>query len=257
MNNILTAKVGNKWLFIPLGTILGLFILTTGCLWLFGMTGPIPRFTLDPGNPGRIKPIDWSWWHAYAEMLNGHKYVMLTFDDGPAEDASINASILETLEKHHAHATFFSVCRNALKPGGAEALKANVTAGHVIGNHSFSHLPFPKLPPEATEHEVLDCAKILSGITGKEIRWFRPPWGQTSAALTATLEHNHMKNVLWSSNSGDTWLHNPEQINALTEVEVEDGAILLMHSNAVEAQALDKSLSLLESHGYRFVVPEE
>ena len=256
MRKILTAKISNQLGFLVLGGVGVIFSLFTMIFWIIGLKEAPPRFILDPMDSGRIMPVDQSWWRTAADGVHGRKYLMLTFDDGPA-NREINETILKVLEKHHAHAAFFTVCKNALSEEGAQNLKTLLAAGHVLANHSYSHAKLIDLGLDAVAQEVVQCQKTLADITGKEVKWFRPPWGQNSPALLETLETHKLQDVLWSANSGDSWLHNPADVTEITLAEVDDNSIVLMHSNRVEALALDESLTRLEAKGYRFVLAEE
>ena len=65
--------------------------------------------------------------------------VALTFDDGP--DPRTTPRVLQLLEDFGVRATFFMVGDSAAR---APALVREVAAaGHAIGNHSWSHPPFP------------------------------------------------------------------------------------------------------------------
>jgi len=256
MRGFLTAEIHGKWLYMPAGIATAILVLSAAVLWLIGLQNPTPRFILDPQAPGRIQAINWPWWREYADLMHGRKYMMLTFDDGPADQAT-NDAILNTLKKHHAHAAFFIVCRNAQNPAGVQTLKTLIAEGDPIANHSFNHHKIPKLADAELQHEVGDCQKFLEESTGQKIKWFRPPWGQPTPALETALKQYHMTDVLWETNSGDCWLHTPEEVNSATMLEANNGAVVLMHSNHVEALALDRSFTMLEEQGYRFVLADQ
>lgn len=255
LKKILTAKISDQYLYRAFFSVVLIALLAGAVFWLIGLPEPHHRFVLDPADQGRIQPIDLPWWRDYANRLHGRKFVMLTFDDGPG-DREINETILRVLKKHHAPAAFFSVCRNARNEAGAQNLRAVAAAGHVVANHSFSHARLAEMPIGDLDREIVQCNQLLTDITGTQVNWFRPPWGQNSPAVLATLKAHHLRDVLWAANSGDSWLHSPEEVTRITMLEVSDNAIILMHSNEVEAKALDKSLTLLEEQGYRFVLAE-
>ncbi|HKE55684.1 MAG TPA: polysaccharide deacetylase family protein [Pyrinomonadaceae bacterium] len=70
-----------------------------------------------------------------ARVETSQKVVALTFDDGPTPDAT--SRILATLEQEHVRATFF-VIGGELEQHLNEGKKI-VTAGHELGNHTYSH----------------------------------------------------------------------------------------------------------------------
>ena len=189
-------------------------------------------------------------------MLHGRHYLMLTFDDGPSDPAT-NMRILNILDEHHAHAVFFAICRRADLPGGPSVLQAIVAKGHVVGNHSYTHPHLPALTPDRLHEEVVKCTQRLEHITGHQVHWFRPPFGESSDRVKAELERDGMKEVMWEANSQDTWQKKPEQIEHWSTTQLSNGGILLMHSFATTADALDRTLTHLEKMGYRFVLAEE
>src|SRR5437016_11856947 len=71
----------------------------------------------------------------YPVYCGGHtgRYVALTFDDGPG---STTATVIRTLRRFHARATFFVVGRNI--SGRAATIKQERAIG-AVGNHSWSH----------------------------------------------------------------------------------------------------------------------
>ena len=64
------------------------------------------------------------------------KKIWLTFDDGPEEE--VTEFILETLKKLNIKASFFLIGKNIQE--FPELTKEIIKEGHIVGNHSFSHL---------------------------------------------------------------------------------------------------------------------
>src|SRR5580693_8052181 len=60
--------------------------------------------------------------------------IALTFDDGPSEGTP---AILDILAQYRVSATFFQVGANVDRL--PELARAVLAAGHVIGNHSYTH----------------------------------------------------------------------------------------------------------------------
>src|ERR1700745_3222486 len=71
----------------------------------------------------------------FVGLKNGTKYLALTYDDGPSDPDTLR--LLEVLAKHGVRAAFFLIGRYVKhRPDIAREL---VRAGHVIGNHTFTH----------------------------------------------------------------------------------------------------------------------
>ena len=185
--------------------------------------------------------------------MRGSKYLALTFDDGPF-GSGVDDRILDVLEKHHAHAVFFVVCRNLARADNI-LLQRETANGNLIGNHSFDHAHLTKLPDDQLLHEIAGCNDLVAERAGRRPAFFRPPFGQTSARVRALEKSSELREMLWDANSEDSWLTRPEQIMAWSMRESDNFSILLMHSKPTTAAVLDKVLSALEGRGFRFVVP--
>lgn len=104
------------------------------------------------------------------------KSVCITFDDGPDE---INTpAVLTILEEFGCKAAFFII---GSKINGREAiLKRMDEAGHLIGNHSYSHSNlFPAKTTKAVISELEKTSEAIAGVIGKYPQTFRPPFGVT------------------------------------------------------------------------------
>src|SRR5256884_7708102 len=71
----------------------------------------------------------------FTGLGRGSKQIALTYDDGPNDPHTLR--LLEVLARHDVHATFFMIGRYARQC--PEIMREVARAGHVIGNHTFSH----------------------------------------------------------------------------------------------------------------------
>jgi peptidoglycan/xylan/chitin deacetylase (PgdA/CDA1 family) len=125
--------------------------------------------------------------------------IALTFDDGP--NPAWTPQLLELLAKHRVHATFFLIGKHA----GEEPYltRAIADAGHVIGNHSWSHPNLALTPPKRVRDELKRTKQMLEHITGTAVRFFRPPFGgRRPDVLSAALDLG-MTPVLWNAMTDD------------------------------------------------------
>src|SRR6202021_1327750 len=92
----------------------------------------------------------------------GTKRIALTYDDGPNDPHTLH--LLDVLAKHNVGATFFMIGRHVRqRPFIARAV---AQAGHVIGNHTFSH-PLLLFESEAqTRIQLVDCRQALREAIG-------------------------------------------------------------------------------------------
>lgn len=50
--------------------------------------------------------------------------------------------------------------------------------GHIIGNHTYTHVILTKIPQEKALEEIYNTNKIIEEITGEKVKYIRPPCGE-------------------------------------------------------------------------------
>lgn len=99
---------------------------------------------------------------------------VLTFDNGP--DPSVTPAVLESLAAHGHRAIFLPVGRNLESAEGQECLQQIAAAGHIIGNHTYSHpSPFGSVGPAVVD-EIKRTQDLLGDHASAE-HYFRPSAG--------------------------------------------------------------------------------
>jgi peptidoglycan/xylan/chitin deacetylase (PgdA/CDA1 family) len=249
LSRVVARRMALAWIG---GLVLG--VASLGSVWAAEYFEPLPRFVLDTQDIGQVVPVGQGMLGWLADRVHGRKYLVLSFDDGPSNPRT-DSAILAILARHHAHAVFFSVCAHAQSAEGRAALRADAAAGDLVEDHSWTHPHLPQESAAALHHEIADSRVFLRQLTGQPVDWFRPPFGQADAAVRAQIRQAGMQEVMWGANSEDSWLRSPAQIQYWSTRQAYNGAILLMHSHATTAAALDATLTDLEGMGYRFVIP--
>lgn len=107
--------------------------------------------------------------------------VALTFDDGP--DPAHTKQILDVLARSEVPATFFITGRNAV--GQTDLLRRMVGEGHLIGSHSYSHLRTEDASTWRLRLELNALERFVEGATGRGMRLYRSPYGQTDGPVDA------------------------------------------------------------------------
>jgi peptidoglycan/xylan/chitin deacetylase (PgdA/CDA1 family) len=190
--------------------------------------------------------------------------VALTFDAGA--DRGYAATILQTLEAHHIHASFGMTGKWA--EGNQDLIHRMARDGDTFINHTYDHRSFTGLssgaaPLTAAQRtwELQRTEAIIKKMTGRTTKpLFRPPFGDYDAATLREvrgLGYRYM--VMWTLDSLG-W----RQVTAATILQhcvagVHPGTILLMHVGiqSHDAQALEPLLRYLERRHYRFLtVPQ-
>lgn len=186
--------------------------------------------------------------------------VVLTFDDGPSP--ATTPGVLAALATECVHATFFLIGRNAL---AAPALvKDEVTAGHSVGSHSFSHpeVTLRGLSEAAAQADIergfraVNKAGFDSLDPAPRVPFFRYPGFADTAELDAWLAARHVTVFgadLWASD----WIAmTPEQELALLMERLEKagrGIILLHDIKRQTAAMLPAFLQRLKLEHFRVV----
>jgi peptidoglycan-N-acetylglucosamine deacetylase len=181
------------------------------------------------------------------------KVVALTLDDGP--DPAGTKTILDTLKSRQVPATFFLIGRDiAAHPDLAHDI---ATAGHEIGNHSFSHDRMIGVTPAwvADEVEATDALIRASGYPGEIL--FRPPNGKKLFALPHYLAEHHRTTITWDVEPDSAGTPAAATVVSDTLGQVRPGSIVLLHAmyagREQTRQAIAPILDGLKQRGYRFV----
>lgn len=175
----------------------------------------------------------------------------LTFDDGP--HAVWTPILLDGLKERGVKATFFLMGQNI--PGNEEIVERMAREGHLVGNHSYSHLLLTKADSRAVCQAVDRTSRLIQEITGQEPQYIRPPYGEWNEELDCTLD---LTPVFWTVDSLDWKLKDRAQIVDRVLKDVEDGDIILMHD--IYPQSVEAALEIvdrLSAGGYTFVTADE
>jgi peptidoglycan/xylan/chitin deacetylase (PgdA/CDA1 family) len=123
----------------------------------------------------------------------------LTFDDGP--NPAWTPRLLDILAEHNVRATFFMVGKFARAEPELAHRVAN--AGHLIGNHSWSHPDLSRSRSANVLDELTRTSDILAEIAGKPIRYFRPPFGARGPYVLKLARQLGLIPVTWNAMTTD------------------------------------------------------
>lgn len=180
----------------------------------------------------------------------GEKAIALTFDDGPS---GYTEQLLDGLELYDARATFFVVGQTAEKY--PEIVRRTYEDGHLIGNHTYSHIDFYKSTPAQIEEDIKKGAEVIAGITGKKPLFLRAPYGNVNFIQLKQLDCFF---VHWSASTYDWFREEEEYIYKRIMKEAKDGAIILMHdTREVTVKAVLRAIPELQEQGFELVRVDE
>ena len=182
------------------------------------------------------------------------KWIALTFDDGPHPGTT--PRLLSILKEYDVKATFFLV--GMMAEAHPELVMEQSDAGHLIANHTYHHVNLLKIPEKYIGVELETCSLILEDITGKRPRFFRPPGGNYSPAVTKIAGQLGYTTVLWNNNPGDCAGTENRSVEAKLMRRISRGGIILLHDGVQGTlEILPKILSALKREGYSFVTIED
>jgi len=198
----------------------------------------------------------------YGKTFTGGKpkarVLALTFDDGPNDPHTFH--LLEVLAKASVKATFFMVGKYVdHRPDIARAV---ADAGHVVGNHTYTHPNLIFQSAWQLREEIRRCERALQDAVGnRHTKLFRPPFGGRRPATLRTLRAMGMTPVMWNVTGFDWNTSSPASVQRKVVAQVKGGDVVLLHdgghlafgtdrSHTVEATA--KLIDRYVSEGYAF-----
>ncbi len=198
----------------------------------------------------------------FAGGMRGSKQIALTYDDGPNDLHTLK--LLDVLAKHSVRATFFMIGRYVQER--PDIARAVAQAGHIVGNHTFTH-PLLIFKSEAqTRKELVDCHQVLQGAIGQHSNLFRPPFGGRRPATLRIARSLGLETVMWNV-TGYDWNAPPAAVIEKKVVrQMRGGDVILLHDGGHRAPGADRAQTVIATdnlirryrdQGYEFVtVPE-
>jgi peptidoglycan/xylan/chitin deacetylase (PgdA/CDA1 family) len=182
------------------------------------------------------------------------RLVALTFDDG---NNAAWASILSTLKRYKAHATFFPL--GPIVASSASLARRTVREGHACGSHGWTHTAMTRQSAGQIQSEwarTIDPWWRASGYS--PVPYCRPPYGAMNSVTTsASAAIGFYRVILWDVDPSDWSQPGASVIVSRVLGAVRPGSIVCMHLTPQTAQALPSILSGLRARGYKAVsLPE-
>ncbi|MEV8435866.1 polysaccharide deacetylase family protein [Actinosynnema sp. NPDC051121] len=158
-------------------------------------------------------------------------YVGLTFDDGPSGNTN---NLLNALRQNGLRATMFNQGNNAA--ANPSLVRAQVSAGMWVGNHSYTHPHLTQLSQAQVDSEVSRTQQAIANAGGGTPRLFRPPYGETNSTVQTVLSRYGLRQIIWDVDSQD-W--NNASVDAIVAANsrLTNGQVILMHDWAANSTA--------------------
>jgi peptidoglycan/xylan/chitin deacetylase (PgdA/CDA1 family) len=194
----------------------------------------------------------------FTGLSRASRQLALTYDDGPNDPYTLR--VLEVLDKHSVRATFFLIGRYVER--WPEIVRQVVKAGHVIGNHTFTH---PLLIFQSAAHiknELESCERALTDAAGEHSKLFRPPFGGRRLAVLRIVRRLGLIPVMWNVTGFDWNAPSPDYIEGKVTRRISGGNVILLHDGGHRQMGADRShtvtatdrlVARYHAEGYEFV----
>jgi peptidoglycan/xylan/chitin deacetylase (PgdA/CDA1 family) len=170
-------------------------------------------------------PFGWCRWRGPTAA----DAVTFTFDDGPSPKSTPRT--LDLLDLFGMRATFFVLGTQA--ESNPDLVSEILRRGHSVGSHGYLHEHHLLRSPAWIRDDLNRSVASIEAVTGRRPRWYRPSYGQLTAATVVQARRHDMEVVLWSA-WGREWAEpGPAPVIARIERHLEPGAIVLLHDNEV------------------------
>lgn len=177
--------------------------------------------------------------------------IALTFDDGP--HSIYTEKLLDGLQERNVKATFFLIGKNI--EGKEEIVQRIQQEGHLIGNHTYSHVRLSGIDLQKALAEIQNTNEMIEKITGQTVKYIRPPFGAWNHKLD---EYITMQKVKWTLDPRDWSVLNTKSVTAYVVKTVKNGDIILLHDiYKTSVEAAFEIIDQLQEAGYKFVTLDE
>ncbi len=177
--------------------------------------------------------------------------IAITFDDGP--NPQWTPRLLDGLKERGVKASFFVIGEKAEKY--PEIIKRMYEEGHVIGNHTYTHVQLTTLSNEKACEEIKKTCQVLYDITGEYPEFIRPPFGSWDENLECGID---LMPVMWTIDTLDWSSKNADSVVVKAMKQVKENSIILLHDNY--ESSVEGALRIIDqmmAQGYEFVTVEE
>jgi peptidoglycan-N-acetylglucosamine deacetylase len=165
------------------------------------------------------------------------KRLALTYDDGPNDPYT--GHLLDVLARHDVKATFFMMGKYVEeRPRIAQQVFA---AGHIVGNHSFSHPNLIFVGEAELRSQIARTQKALEDAGCGTPKLFRPPFGGRNPRTFGIVRELGLTPIMWRVTCYDWSAKSPNSIVKKAISQIKGGDIILLHDGGHLALGTDRS----------------
>ncbi len=203
------------------------------------------------------------WYGAtFTGLPAGSKKLALTYDDGPND--IYTPRLLEVLATHDVRATFFMIGRYVQQR--PQIAREVASAGHAIGNHTFTHPNLAVLSRLQTRIQIEECGRALEDAVGQHSNLFRPPFGGRRPDTLRIVRQLGLWPILWNVTCFDWKAPSADYVEHHAVRRIVGGDVILLHDGNHRKlgadrdhtiQATDRLIRRYKAQDYEFVTLTE
>ena len=187
-----------------------------------------------------VSPTGQWYGQTFTGLKPGTKKLALTYDDGP-NDVHTH-KLLDVLAKHGVPATFFLIGRYVqMRPKIACDVAA---AGHVIGNHTFTHPNLAYASAVQTRIQIEQSRQVLHDVIGEHSNLFRPPFGGRRPGTLNIVRALGLEPIMWNVTAFDWKTTSAERVERTICKRVRGGNVILLHDGGHRSLGADRAHSV-------------
>jgi peptidoglycan/xylan/chitin deacetylase (PgdA/CDA1 family) len=194
----------------------------------------------------------------FTGLARGAQQLALTYDDGPNDPHT--QRLVEVLARHNVRVTFFLIGRYVKQR--PDIVREIVKAGHVVGNHTFTHPLLIFKSASEIRDELTACRTALHEAVGEHSNLFRPPFGGRRPATLRVARALGLEPIMWNV-TGYDWNAPPAAvIERKVSRQIRGGDVILLHDGGHKQMGADRAQTVLATNhliaryvaeGYEFV----
>jgi peptidoglycan-N-acetylglucosamine deacetylase len=228
------------------------------CMLALALTGAVATAVAATAGYQSMAPTGQWYGRTFTGLPRGTRQLALTYDDGPNDPHTLR--LLEVLAKHKVTATFFVIGRYVQQR--PDSVREIIQAGHVVGNHTFTHPLLIFRSAAEVRRELSECSAALRDTIGQQTNLFRPPFGGRRPAVLRIASELGLETIMWNVTGYDWNAPSAAVIEEKVLKQIRGGDVILLHDGGHKQVGADRSQTVLatdnlisryKSEGYEFV----